>query len=430
MVDFQCSYHGIDLCLNQNATCKIWNWIEINNGTAVNRTFDEFGCVCPPGVGADNFFFHFENCSLPDRLYLIVLVYFSAIAFVITSLLVREFWNISHNKTRIIAISNATALVFTWCMTMALYFQNGLYEAGALFATLGSFTTLYMAGKLSTAFMETHYAVRRIPPNKLRSVFRILTIISCVMSLVLGIPLIAISRGPNSKFNLVAWFFEINLMVWSALFCIIISYHTSILLVHIRNASTLKGMGNDSRKAIFELITKVTSIRNTTMLNTIITFLIIPKTCIFFIFGSVPYQWVWGVVVNLHGLILSAIVILAFVKPTKKQGKEKEEIENHSSAPETSQQKGEEDDLNPILKSSKRKMREMHTTKNGQRNFLFRGSSLMTKQFNNADFTKMTYDRKGLTADQGVRDNSGGVVKSPVILHRKPDLVVSPLETL
>jgi hypothetical protein len=435
MVSFQCSFNGANLCLN-NGTCTLLQYevttpvSDTNLTTTTTITFNEYGCACPVNGGNqfDFVFYHFPSCTLPNDAYLAFLIYYSIVAFILIFFLVREFWTISHGKTRQIAISNVLDLILTWCQIISCYFQNGAFEGNAVFACLSFACTFYMGGKLSISFMETLHAVRRVPIGKFREALKICTILACVSSLICGLAMIGTCRGSNRSYNLAAWFMETSLIFWVVAFCSVIAYYTNLLLGNISHASTLRGTTTENKRAIVELIRKVKIIRNCAIYNAFLISVIgIPKSLAFLIIGSIPYQWIFGYAFLYQGLIVMSIGVLLFVRhtQTKKQRKGKSGKYGGGGKPGQMGENGENDDKNqsssPAEDSAyeggamgpmktKRKEDGMHTDGRYGRTWLFRGSSLMTKQ-GGLERTKMTHDQEiimpnGTTTTGGITANN------------------------
>ena len=399
MVSFQCSFGSTDLCLD-NATCvPLTRQIDGPNGTTLTQFTGEVGCQCPGSFQHDFVFYHFPSCTLPPNAYLGYFIYYTIACVILIFLLTREFWTISHGKTKMIAIANVCDLILTWCQGASVYFQNGAFEGNAVFASLAFAVTFYMGGRLSISFMETLHAVRRVRVTRFREVLKACTVFACITSFATGMVMVGTCRSSNASYNTAAWVMEFQLILWSVLFCSIIAYYTSHLLGNIEHASTLRGTNNESKRAIKELIRKVTFIRNASLYNAIFISLIgFPKAIAFLILGSVPYQWVFGYFFLYQGLIVTSCGVLMFVRHTnrKRKGDKKRERvggdRDDNSSPAGEDTNAPQDGTN--TNRQKRKEHYLHTNGKNGRTWLFRGSSLMTKQ-GNKDITKMTYDPQG-----------------------------------
>jgi len=387
MVDFRCSFNGIDLCLN-GGVCA--------TDPASNLTLDpqELVCDCPQGWAHDDVFYHFPSCSLPNPTYLAFLIYFSIVVFTLVVFITREFWTITHRKTRSIAFMNIVILTLSWGQTMCCYFQNGAFEGSAVLSSLTFSLTLYMGGKLSVSFMETYFAVKRIPVTKAREALRIASTFAAFVSFALCMAMLATCRGPNGVYNLIVWSNEHWVMLWSAIFCLLVAYYTHLLLRSITQASTLQGASMENRRAVRELVTKIKIIRNASAYNFVALLVLgTPKAIVFLVWGSVPYQWVFGFIILYHGLIVISIGILMFVRHTKSAHRRNPKPNDLPAANNSSRLVNTDPDGVGRFDTKRHKEHGLHRDGKNGRTWLFRGSSLLTKQ-GQKDMTKMTHDQQ------------------------------------
>jgi hypothetical protein len=92
-------------------------------------------CKCPPGYGADRFFFHDPNCSMPDVVPVIFFTIFSLVTFV-GLMILRADSHLSRNTVRQAVHIAAMFVVCLWAQAATFYLQEGNYEGSTFFASL------------------------------------------------------------------------------------------------------------------------------------------------------------------------------------------------------------------------------------------------------------------------------------------------------
>jgi len=389
MVDFRCNIGTADLCVI-NGTCIELTKNVVVNGTSTIVSLNEYGCHCFGSLSADNVFFHFPSCTLPANAYSGFWIYYSIVLIVLVAWLMKEFWTISHRKTRTIVIADVLCLVLTWCQVACCYLQNGAYEGNAVFAVLSFSVTFFLGGRLSISFMETLYAVRRMPMHRFIAALQVCTALACISAVVCGFAMVGTCRGSNASYNIAAWLMEVMLVGWAVVFCAVIFYYANLLLGNVEHASTLRGATNDAKAVIHDLVRKVRALRNAALYNAILLLLVgFPKAVAFLVLGSIPFQWLFGYAFLYQGLIILSCGILVFVRHTKSR----KPVVNEELALDVSFAAGASEFANG---EHGKDAAALAAGRNG-RTWLFRGSSLMITKQGGKEITKQTNDQDGRT---------------------------------
>ena len=281
-------------------------------------------CICPLGYQHDFVLLHQNNCAVPSKLFLGLLIetsILSAFFFVITARTATR----HKGKSRTLALQQCLQIVLSWLVTVGYYAQEGYFEAVACLSTLS----------LCFATYQIHYVLRATVLDPLLTAeltvsaeerkrilygFAIVPILDAARIVVFNICLIVLARHPETRwFNIVMMINACSAPVFSVLNRVIIHPHYQKLLKliddsiklsveHSSNSARSVKMMKDFRARL------VKSVRN--MFASILVFMwfYIPVAIIYLVLGSVPFSWVFYVIMvhvtflmtcNLNRVILS-----------------------------------------------------------------------------------------------------------------------------
>jgi hypothetical protein len=162
-------------------------------------------CVCEPGWGHDTSYFRQFNCGLPDYYLLGVAVTFSISCVVFLGLFLHATY-LAHGRLRTIGMMCSGSIVFQIACLLALYLENGTFEATSILLAVFLASQSYISESIvfltmGPAMMGTEKRARRFESRRVK--IAMWTIRSIIV--IAGIALAVIARLPSFNIGLSAY---------------------------------------------------------------------------------------------------------------------------------------------------------------------------------------------------------------------------------
>jgi hypothetical protein len=276
---------------------------------------------CEPDWNIDNSMWHSPSCTLPDNLYLGLLVG-TAPLLLITATLLFAVGLKKQSTARSIAWLSAGSNVTMIFSGISLYVQNGYYEGCTIALMVLSTFTVTNVGEIWWSFLSPVYAVEGRDLTQARKSLKRYVGLSLIVVYVLCIALAIVCRNPTQEYNiLMSTFFLYALLLNYVFSTMQLISHTKlekVLSDVLQNRKENQTTSSASQTKIMGLLTRVRTIKSnlsTSYLNNAIALLPGPVT--YFVLNVVPYQWIVLVIVFLVYQLASIGILRYLVTSTR-----------------------------------------------------------------------------------------------------------------
>lgn len=280
-LSFQCEYENVPLCMNA-ATCL--------------RTNSTETCVCPSGYMHDYVFGHFTNCSLPEDALLAIFVTFSIVFFLCIVTLARYFIVVTGRPLKRLLAMQIVNVSLDWLHIIAVYIERGAFEAAGIFAGLSCIGISLLAIEGSALFLAPMLTITPQLLQRMRRNFYLAEFISSVFWAISFGGLAGSSRLENQEVHNGFFTFALVQVILQTIFLVLVvtramSQLEERIVAANSNPATAKNHSSDA------LAGRLRFARKGLLIATVLEIIpLIPLPIINVIFGSVPYMWVFWVV--------------------------------------------------------------------------------------------------------------------------------------
>ena len=298
---FRCEANGVALCMN-GASCA-----SLGNGTDVRQS-----CSCVEGYVHDFSYGHFENCSMPGHALVSILVSYSIAGLGCFLLLFRLQQRVKQANVKVVARLHIVNLILEWFHVLAVYLQNGVFEAGAFFACLNCIGLTFVSLGSAAIILGPLYLTDLTKIQSMRKTFQGYGIISAGVWVVGYAGIAASCRIPDKTIFHGFVVYLLTLCIVQIASLTLLVCRTTMELYRQVSSVSVSSSGSRNQAAVNRFSTRLRRLSiGLIALGAIEVTPLLPLPAVLLVFGSIPYLWIfWALMICLNCFI--SVLILGF----------------------------------------------------------------------------------------------------------------------
>ena len=307
-MDFRCNNSIHDFCFN-GGTCT-----EVAIGGS-NETTRQV-CSCTGEYTHDFEWFHFSDCSRHKDSGMILVIQLAILLVIVLALLAREvIWRLSKDAWKI-GTALIIFLVLSFCFALSLYFQDGCYEACAVFSNLTFISATALSVTARTAVLKPLFSLQKNEFKRLRMIMLSWTTGLCISHVAVLVAMFALCRDEDPQYYNIAALVGTILLWFSGVSQCVLGW----VAAHKLKKELYRTVSMDANSQVQEtskiMIVRLTHFQ-TGMTMVIVPFVLmllaVPITAL--VLSAFPYFYVL-VYLTMDVAIAMALAVLFFLKKT------------------------------------------------------------------------------------------------------------------